>query len=98
MAKKLEKRMKFLSRLDVSSEHIEHLKKDGTKITRDTFKRYVEPSELSNVETGLGYSNKHGGVLAKDNAMIEYWKYKLPEINREVMVYRPSEFKLYVFS
>ena len=98
MAKKVERRARFLSKFEANHELLEQLKNSGNPIKRDTFKRYIENAQLVKIERDLGYRNNHGQNLAKDNLMIEYWKCKFPEINKDVFIYKPSPSEFYVFS
>lgn len=97
MAKKVEKRARFLSKFAANTELISQVKASGKSITRDTFKRYVENSQLTDIEKNLGYDSKNGYAMAKDNKMIEYWKCKFPEVDQDTFIYKPSPNELYVF-
>ena len=99
MAKKVEKRLRHLFTVDYATPvQISDLYTNGKRITRDTFKRYVYLDKLTKIEEKLGYSNKHGGKLAKDNSMIEYWKYRLNGFPGDVMVYKPTEVAIFIFA
>ena len=99
MAKKVEKRLNHLLTVEYATPvQISDLFTNGKKITRDTFKRYVDLEQFTKIEESFGYSNKHGGKLAKENTMIEYWKYNLDGFPGDVMVYKPTEVALFVFA
>ena len=98
MAKKLEKRLKlFMVLPSANAMHLKDLETNGRKVTRTTFKGYADPQDLQKIEEKLGYSNQHGGELAKDNLMIEYWRYKAAGTG-DVVIYRPTKTTLYVFA
>ena len=94
---KAEKRVRFLTKIEANHETLSQLKVSGRPVTRDTFKRNVINSHFGKIEKELGYDNKPGGILAKDNKMIEYWKCKFPEMDNTVFIYKPSQTELYVF-
>jgi hypothetical protein len=99
VAKKVGKRLEHILTVEYATPvQISDLYTNGKRIVRDTFKRYVDLEQLTEIEEKLGYSNKHGGRLAKDNSMIEYWKYNLGDFPGDVMVYKPTEVALFVFA
>ena len=100
MAKKIEKRLGLVAKFaNVNTDIITQMRSSGKQIVRDTFKKYVDLSQMKEVEIEIGYDHRSPkGNLAKDNHMIEYWKCTFPEITGDVFIYKPSETKLYVFA
>lgn len=89
---------KFLMEVVTNGEILDQLKTSGKSITRNTFKKYVDNKQMDEVEKSLGYSNRHGGLLAKENTMIKYWKFPVPETGTFSMVYQESPGKIYIFA
>lgn len=97
MAVKVSERLEYKFCLpNIASGHLQELHKKGKEITRDTFKRYIVNSDLDKIEAKLGYSNKPGGNLAKNNKMFRYWKFPVDGVDK-TLIFQEDQKTLHVF-
>ena len=98
MGTKVSERLRYKFCLpNIASGHLAELQEKGKEITRDTFKRYIVNSDLDAIEAKLGYSNKPGGNLAKNNKMFRYWKFPVDGVDSPTLIFQEDQKTLHVF-